>query len=66
MLATTGKGTAFSRADNLQRRFTARVKLVPFPAGTEADDVLTNRPAVLIMNAPVGSSELTLDFMQSG
>jgi hypothetical protein len=66
MLATTGKGTAFSRADNLQRSFTERVKLVPFPGGTETDDVLTNRPTVLIINAPVGSSELTLDFMQSG
>jgi len=28
--------------------------------------VLTNRPAVLIIYLPVGSSEPTLDFMQSG
>jgi hypothetical protein len=40
MLATTGKGTAFSRADNLQRSFTARVNLVPFSAGTETEVVV--------------------------
>jgi hypothetical protein len=31
-----------------------------------ASSILTNLPAVLIIYLPVSSSELTLDFMQSG
>jgi hypothetical protein len=34
LLSTTGKGTAFSRADKLRLSFRARVKLVPFPTRT--------------------------------